>query len=68
MSTLKKWWPSIVIAVGGAFTALVPSIQTFLGNNGKVTAILVTIAGIIAHVMPSPIVSSGPQGSNYVGS
>jgi energy-converting hydrogenase Eha subunit A len=58
MQTLKKWWPSAIFLLAPIFNAELPAIQRFVGQHEQISAALVGIAGILAHILQSPLAPS----------
>jgi hypothetical protein len=55
---LKKWWPSILVAVGALWSAFGSQIVNYVANHPKWTSVIGALAIILSHLTPSPV-SSG---------
>jgi hypothetical protein len=55
MDLVKKWWPSILAAIGALWGVFGTSIQLAVSSHPKLTAVFAALAVIIAHLVPSPV-------------
>ena len=52
---MSKWIPSIIGAIGAAFSVFVPEIQSLLAAHPAVSGAIMFIYSIFAHILPSPL-------------
>ena len=57
MSTLKKWWPSILASIVALWGVFGTGIQGAVSAHPAVTTVLAGAAVVIAHLLPSPTAS-----------
>lgn len=52
-------WLALLTTIGlSVLTAVTPTVQSALGSHPTVTAILAGIAGVVLHLLPSPVAST----------
>jgi hypothetical protein len=59
---LKKYWPSIVAAVGALWGVFGTQIQAVIAQHPTWTWVGSMIAVIVAHLLPSPVANSTKDG------
>ena len=55
LDLLKRWWPSILLALTALWGVFGTGIQHAISANPKLTAVLGAVAGILAHLLASPL-------------
>jgi hypothetical protein len=59
---IKRWWPTILTAVGALWAAFGPQIQAVVASHPKLSSVLGLILAIATHMLPSPVASSTKSG------
>jgi hypothetical protein len=58
MSTIKKWWPSLVAAAAALWGVFGPGIQQTISQHPAWVAGISGASVVIAHLMRSPLAAS----------
>jgi len=54
MMQIKKWWPTIVTAIGGLVGFLTPSVQAYASAHPAQTVAVMGAWAIVCHQFPAP--------------
>jgi hypothetical protein len=54
----KKYWPTVVFIAGGLWAGFGTDVQHYISAHPGASAAVVAAAGVIAHLMPSPVAKS----------
>ena len=58
---IKRYYPSLVFVAGGIWVGFGPAIQSYIAAHPQVSTAIVVLAGVLAHLSPSPAQSQPPS-------